>query len=67
MSTDATQPSTPNDDLARIICNRLVDEGLIPKDRIQETLDHLAKGTLRDPDWRLLLDLPLIEKEPSHE
>jgi len=67
MSTDAAQPSTPNDDLARLVCDRLVEKGLLPKDRTQETLIHLAKGTLRDRDWRLLLDLPVMQKERDHE
>jgi hypothetical protein len=67
MSTDAAQPSTPNDDLARLICDRLVEKDLIPNDRTQDTLTRLAKGTLRDRDWRLLLDLPVMQKERAHE
>ena len=67
MSTDAAQPSMPNDDLARLICDSLVEKGLIPEDRMQDTLTRLAKGTLRDRDWRLLLDLPVMQKERNHE
>jgi hypothetical protein len=47
---------SPNEELARVIAGALAAEGLIPPHRVETTREGLATGTLREGEWRSLLE-----------
>jgi hypothetical protein len=47
----------PDEELALLIANRLVDGGLIDPDRRDEVSTSIAAGTARPEDWRLWIEL----------
>ncbi len=49
----------PNDKLAELIVEKLKNEDLISKDKLDELQNKLALGTARQEDWRLWVELNL--------
>ena len=62
---DANTPSssTPSERLAEQIAERLCREQLIPAKKQAEVSIKIAKGAATQADWRLWLDLPLMQQE----
>lgn len=54
---------SPNGRLATIIADKLSAERLVSPDRKDEVLEGLKTGTLKDRDWRLLLEIAADERE----
>ncbi len=46
----------PNDELAAEIVNALVKAGLVDRSRVEKAQNRIATGTMKNEDWRLLLD-----------
>lgn len=67
MSDDTTDDLTPNEQLAKQVADKLVGEGLIRADKLDEAMRGLAKGTLKSTDWRLLLELAADEEGEAHD
>jgi hypothetical protein len=52
---------SPDQQLARIIAESLAREGIVPKTRFKELAQKLAAGSMREADWRLLVELATPE------
>ncbi len=66
MSDAEENDKTPAEELAEIVTNALLDEGLILKEDAPHTSREIASGKLRAEDWRLLIEKAL-DKEASDE
>jgi len=53
---EAKLKRSPEQQLARIIAESLVREGIIPKTQFKELAQKLAAGTMRESHWRLLVE-----------
>lgn len=60
-----TPQVTPNSRLAEIVAQALVDHELVPAERRDELTSRLAAGSVRQSDWRVYLDLPVIRAEAA--
>jgi hypothetical protein len=57
--------STPSQDLAKKVVQKLVEGKLILADDMQPIIDNLSLGKLRQEDWRLAVEKGLdAEKRP---
>lgn len=52
---------TPNEDLAASVVALLGAAGLVPKARLAELEKKLVLGTVKEEDWRLLVERGLEE------
>ena len=50
---------SPDEELASLIANRLVEHGLVESDRRDEVAAKVAAGTATPEDWRLWIELGL--------
>ena len=48
---DNSSERTPNDRLSATVCDALVSEGLVPKEKRDEIISKLAAGEARSRDW----------------
>lgn len=59
-------PPSPSDELANLIVEDLVKEGLIRPEKQDALVKKIAKGTMRSLDWRLEVELP-AEDAPGED
>lgn len=55
--------TTPSEELAQKILERLVAEKLVLADDVKQLLPKLAGGKMKGADWRLALEKALAKKE----
>lgn len=55
--------TTPSEELAQKILERLVAEKLVLADDVKHLLPKLADGKMKGADWRLALEKALAKKE----
>ncbi|MBI3653359.1 MAG: hypothetical protein HY231_20200 [Acidobacteria bacterium] len=60
---------SPNEKLAALIVEKLLEQKLIPQKRAAEIKHRLAEGTAKAEDWRnwIELALPQAAQESDHE
>jgi hypothetical protein len=51
--------ASPNEELASVIVDSLIAEGLIPAAREDELRQGLTSGSMKEADWRFLIEAGL--------
>lgn len=59
--TEVDSQETPDQELAAIIVEALVSKKLVSPEKRSKLEQSLAAGTIRQDDWRLFVELPLIK------
>jgi polyhydroxyalkanoate synthesis regulator phasin len=55
--------ASPSDELAKKICERLCDEGLLTLEEEKRFSEGLAAGKVKAEDWRLAVEKTIDSKE----
>lgn len=59
--------TTPSEQLAEIVVNRLPKEGLLLESDAAKLQSKLEKGTLKSEDWRLAVEKVLLKEEKDEQ
>ena len=67
MTSEAKQDLSPNDALAHEVVSRLVDAGLVSKEKAAEILAKVAAGSATSEDWKLWIELGQAKKQKAKD
>jgi hypothetical protein len=58
-----TFKNTPNCELANIITDALISEGLVSEERHNDVLAAIIDGSIKQANWKLYIKIPIIQSE----
>ena len=67
LSHDSIPEMSPNGQLAELIVEKMIIEGLLPKSRKSEVINKICEGKANASNWRLWAEDIVLKPEVSNE